>query len=272
MTPPAHRLSADFLQHSERQIFHILSQPGRGEAHGAVLFLHPFAEEMHKARRTVAAQARLLAAQGYLVMQIDLNGCGDSDGEFVDARWETWLEDANAALDYLRQHCAGPITLWGLRLGALLACELERTHTDIQRLVLWQPVLNGEQQVDQFLRLRVAAAAVGERPSFDRKTLWSELREGKTLEVAGYELSAELAMAISKSRLHDLIPSCEVLWMEVTPGTGRELALPSRNVTAYWEDHGVQVQAYALPGEAFWRNHDAAINPDLLRLTLDGLR
>ncbi len=267
MTPSANRIAAGFLQHPQRQIFHVLLQPESGESCGAVLFLHPFTEEMHKSRRTVAAQARLLAAQGFTVMLLDLTGCGDGDGDFVDARWETWLEDASVALQCLRDCDAGPVTVWGLRLGALLACELESRDKDLKQLVLWQPVLNGEQQIDQFLRLRVAAGAVAEGSSFDRKTLWSELRDGKTLEVAGYELSSELAMAISGVRLHDLTPACPVLWLEVTPTAGRQIALPSRNVIAHWEDHSVRVDARALSGEAFWRNHDASINADLLRLT-----
>ena len=67
--------------------------PGRA-ARGAVLYLHPFAEEMNKARRMAALQSRALADAGFSVLQIDLFGCGDSSGDFGDATWNDWIDDA----------------------------------------------------------------------------------------------------------------------------------------------------------------------------------
>jgi len=66
-------------------IFH----PAAGALRGAVLYLHPFAEEMNKSRRMAALQSRMLAARGIAVLQIDLFGCGDSSGDFGDASWAT---------------------------------------------------------------------------------------------------------------------------------------------------------------------------------------
>src|SRR5689334_9630124 len=59
----------------------------------AVLVLPPFAEELNKCRPMLAAQARALAAAGLDVLLVDLFGTGDSDGEFVEARWERWQQD-----------------------------------------------------------------------------------------------------------------------------------------------------------------------------------
>lgn len=234
------------------------------------MFLHAFGEEMHKARRTVAAQARLLAAEGYNVVLLDLSGCGDGAGDFADATWQLWHADAAFALQYLRSLDSGPVSLWGLRLGALLACEMAQAVGDIAQLILWQPVLNGEQQIDQFLRLRTAASAVGDGAVFDRKSLWGELRAGRTLEIAGYELSPELALGIAQSRLLDLIPPCPVAWLEIG-GVEGQLARPSQNVISHWIDHGVRVDSRSLRGEAFWRNHDAPVNKELLRATREML-
>lgn len=263
-------ISAGFLDHPERPLFHLLLEPGAGDVRGSILFLHPFAEEMHKARRNVAAQARMLATQGYRVVLLDLSGCGDGAGDFADARWQIWLDDARFALDYLRQLHSGPVVLWGLRLGALLAAQLAQSAAEVKQLVLWQPVLNGEQQIDQFLRLRTAAAVMGNDAVFDRKALWSELREGRSLEVAGYELAPALALEIAQARLHDFIPPCPVAWLEIG-GVGGSLARPSQNVIAHWEDHSAAVEARTLSGEAFWRNHDAPINGQLLRATREML-
>ena len=64
------------------------------------MYAHPFCEEMNKARRMAALQSRRLAALGYSVLQIDLFGCGDSSGDFADAR-EIWKRP-QIALDWLR--------------------------------------------------------------------------------------------------------------------------------------------------------------------------
>ena len=51
-------------------LYHAPQQPCRG----ALLYLHPFAEEMNKARRMAALQARRLAAEGWGVLQLDFHG------------------------------------------------------------------------------------------------------------------------------------------------------------------------------------------------------
>ncbi|WP_229425321.1 hypothetical protein [Massilia sp. Se16.2.3] len=56
-----------------------------GECRGALVYVHPFAEEMNRSRRMAALQARALAARGIGVLQLDLHGCGDSVGDFGDA-------------------------------------------------------------------------------------------------------------------------------------------------------------------------------------------
>lgn len=260
-------IDAGFLDQPSRRLFRLLLRPTDRAPRGSILFLPPLAEEMHMSRRNVAMQARLLAESGFNVLLLDLTGCGDSPGEFVDASWQTWKQDATFALDSLRVLDSVPLILWGLRLGGLLACDLSEEREDIQRLLLWQPVLNGEQQIDQFLRLRTAAAAVDRITGFDRRSLWGELRSGHALEIAGYDLSPALALEVAEVRLRDLTPSCAVDWIEIFASETPEMTPPSRNLAAHWRENGVPVETMALNGEPFWRAQDAAINDTLLRAT-----
>ena len=85
-----------------------------------VVYLPPFAEEMNQSRRMVTLQARELSKAGVGVLLLDLFGTGDSAGSFSDARWDVWLQDVGTGLDFLEQRGLRP-SLWGLRLGGLLA-------------------------------------------------------------------------------------------------------------------------------------------------------
>src|SRR5262245_16378618 len=125
--------------------------PAAGAPLGSVLSIHPFAEEMNKSRRMAALQARAFAARGYTVLQIDLMGCGESSGNFSEARWALWKDDVRTAHHWLRSHVGGAVHLWGLRLGALLAadCACER-DPGFASLLMWQPVISGAQFMTQF--------------------------------------------------------------------------------------------------------------------------
>ena len=269
MTSGTCSIRADFLESQGRKLFYLLLQPTQVEARGSVLYLPPFVEEMHKSRHVVASQARQMAARGYNVLLLDLTGCGDSEGEFSEASWQVWLQDANAAADKVVELGPGPFVVWAQRLGALLACELSRGRGDVARMIFWQPALNGEQQIDQFLRLRTVPFASNDRGSFNRSMLWGELRAGRTLEIAGYELTPAMAFGIARVRLNDICPPCPVYWLEIGGRTGQGLSLASENVIRNWREQGGQVEAMTVMGEPFWRNPDSSINPELQRLTLE---
>ena len=51
-----------------------LYHPAAGECRGAVLYVHPFAEEMNRSRRMAALKARELASLGFAVLQPELQG------------------------------------------------------------------------------------------------------------------------------------------------------------------------------------------------------
>jgi exosortase A-associated hydrolase 2 len=99
----------------------LLAEAGH-RARGAVVYVHPFGEELNKSRRMAALQARAMATAGYGPAD-RLLGCGDSSGDFGDATWEAWLADVKFACDWLQERTAAPLWLWGLRSGCLLVNE-----------------------------------------------------------------------------------------------------------------------------------------------------
>jgi len=231
-----------------------LFHPPLGVCRGAVLYVHPFAEEMNRSRRMAALQARALAACGYGVLQLDLYGCGDSSGDFGDARWTIWKSDLAAGAAWLQRRLARPLTLWGLRLGALLALDYAReAPVPPHALILWQPVLNGASYLTQFLRLRVAGAMFDEGAQTSTSMLRQALQNGATLEIAGYDLAPELAMAIDTLPAADsLAPACRVDWFEALATPDAALAAGTTRVSAEWQRRGVDLHLHALACPSFW--------------------
>ncbi|MBY0578927.1 MAG: hydrolase 2, exosortase A system-associated [Burkholderiales bacterium] len=246
-----------------------LYHPPQGPCRGCVLFVPPFAEEMNKSRRMVAIQARALSALGYAVLSVDLYGCGDSSGDFRDARWEAWKEDLALAVKWLGQQHDAPVTLWGLRLGVLLALDFARNAAEpIERFILWQPVHGGETYLTQFLRLRVANAMIAGKEKTSSKDLRHELASNGTLEVAGYDLPHELACAIDRIKLADLgIPGAMHHWFEIAPGVESALSPAVMRVIEAWESRGMPVQTHKVPGEPFWSTQEITDCPDLIDRT-----
>src|SRR5579862_8212418 len=80
-----------FLSGSAGDLFAMYYAPAETDIdYGDVLYVHPFAGEMFASRNVIAALARELASVGVGVLTVDLYGCGDSWGDFSDARWEIW--------------------------------------------------------------------------------------------------------------------------------------------------------------------------------------
>jgi exosortase A-associated hydrolase 2 len=239
-----------------------------GPCHDALVYLHPFAEEMNRSRRMAALQARALAAQGVAVLQIDLLGCGDSSGDFADARWEAWRLDAVLATHWLRERTGIAPGLWGLRLGALLALDCARA-ADASRLVLWQPVHSGAQYLTQFLRLQLAADMLDQQQAARNTTaaLRTALRDGAPLEVAGYTLAPAMADALETLDARPLAPPCPAHWFELAAEAGRALSPAAGAIVQGWREQGVAVQAQVVAGPPFWGTAEIATSAGLLAAT-----
>lgn len=273
---------------------------------GAVLYVHPFAEEMNKTRRLAALQSRAFAASGYGVLQTDLYGCGDSSGDSGDASCAIWLADLELARTWLTEHCPGPMIFWGLRLGALLAlayaCSLAQAPVAFApaALILWQPALQGRSHLQQFLRMRQsarmlagAAGAAGEAGRIDEAGSGGDgtsEESASAIEVGGYRLSAAMLRELSALEAGRLRPPCPVYWLQIgaakddmetkanivagpasggaaPAGLAHGLPPQARLQLQRWRGDGVSVQLNSLQGPAFWAGTEIADCPSLLAAT-----
>lgn len=260
-----------FLNASMGKRFCLLYPPATDVCRGAFIYAHPFGDEMNKSRRMAALQAREFSANGYAVLQMDLHGCGDSSGDFGDARWDIWKDDLALAHQWLLTEFSAPVNLWGLRLGGLLALDYAKNAPHpIDHILLWQPVLSGTTYLTQLLRLRVANEMLSESKEKNGGTqaLRDALKAGETLEIAGYDITPQMAEAIDSLEATTLYSTSSTThWFEVVSAEGKPMTPASSRVANEWQQHGVDLHTQTVACLPFWATQEISECPELISQT-----
>jgi exosortase A-associated hydrolase 2 len=265
------RLEAFFLEFERGHRFALLHRPPRSlSARGAVLFVHPFAEEMNRSRRMAALQSRALARAGWLVLQMDLFGCGDSTATFDEATWAQWLDDVGDAAAWLQRTSGHVPVLWGLRAGALLALQCASSIARPTDLVLWEPPASGRELLREFLRLKVVSRMMnpssGERVSIEH--LLAQLAEGNAIDIAGYALSAPLAFGLDAATCDlNSLPG-RIACIEISATASGALSRGALDRAEGWRKKGHEVQTRAIAGVPFWQTPEISECPALIENTI----
>ena len=196
---------------NERKLYGVLHrQNGMSRRHG-IVFCHPLAEEKLWAHRVQVHLARRLAAAGYSVLRFDFFGEGDSSGDFEESTMATRLKNLETAVEFLSEpeHKLAEVSLFGLRLGASVVALAAEQLQGISRLVLWEPVIDGDKYVQELLRsqLTTQLAAWGQVRK-DRAALAEDLQQGEFVNIDGYLLSPKfyselVAMNLTGKRAFD---------------------------------------------------------------------
>lgn len=243
---------------------------------GAILFVHPFAEELNKSRRMVALAARAFAREGWIVFQMDCFGCGDSAGDFFEASWQGWIEDLDAGWRWLQKECVRdvpsrrPLMLWTLRSGCLLAADWLQKSGECPPLLMWQPVVSGKQHVTQFLRLKAANEMLAESDARQvMASIRADLQSGKNIEIAGYGLSSKLAEGMDSASLR--LPAgygAPVVMLELGGADQNDPSPAVANLTAKWAAIDIKVKSEVVAGPSFWHTQEIETAPLLVDRSL----
>lgn len=268
-------MEALYLPTEHGQRFCLLHTAATGVVpRGAILYIHPFGDEMNKSRRMAALQSRAFAQRGYEVLQVDLFGCGDSSGDFRDATWEIWLADVRAAWNWLAVRSSQPVWLWGLRTGCLLIDAAARLRNAPMRALFWQPVLSGQRFLQQFLRTRLTGDAIGDGGGNKRANttmLREMLMRNGVLEVSGYPLGAALAEGMANAWLEALPQGSDVRWLEVLPDPHSTLGEAALRQMQTWNREGCRATVGTAVGPAFWQTQEINECPALIKSTLSAM-
>lgn len=254
---------AFFLGAGEHRRFCLLHRPA-GPCRGALLHVHPFAEELNRSRPMCAVAAQAFATAGWLTLQIDAAGCGDSFGEFGEATWTHWQDDLDLARDWLRAQGHEHAVAWTLRSGSLLASDWMRRAGLDWPLLMWQPMGSGKQLLTQFLRQSLVDEGAPDSKGIIAR-LRQRLAEGDSVEVSGYAVNATLAAQMEASALAPQpagrapMALLEVSWQPDAPLTPTAAVLLER-----WQAAGRRSQGAVATGPKFWQSYDTRTAPDLV--------
>ena len=146
-------IKQQFFGHPESPLFSVTHSPRGNTAKGpvrAAVVCPPIGQEYNRTHWTLRLLANQVARKGVHVLRMDYHGIGDS-AQSVDqiAELEAWPRNVEQAIDHAKKETgAETVMLIGLRFGATLAAQVAATRPDVNGVVLWEPVINGQQYID----------------------------------------------------------------------------------------------------------------------------
>lgn len=156
---------------------------------GGALLCYPFGQEYMRVHRAFRQIANLLAKNGYHVLRFDYRGTGDSGEDMENMLASDWLEDIDVAIDELKSMTnLKKISLIGLRMGALLANTVSSQRNDIEKLVVWDPIMSGVAYEEELY---------SELSRADSEA-WNFIDEKKILHFNGFPLTQPLRESLKK--------------------------------------------------------------------------
>jgi alpha/beta superfamily hydrolase len=161
----------------------------------SAVLCHPIGNEFVGAYRTMRVLADQLCEAGVSVLRFDYYGTGDSAGFAQDASAEEWLKDIDHAIEEIKGAAATEKTiLIGVRLGATLAMLSAQAREDIERVVLWEPIMHGRDHIDEHLARHREWLKLGR----------CRVEDSTDNEALGYPFTDELIGSISNLDLETL--------------------------------------------------------------------
>lgn len=240
-----------------------------GAPRGHIVYIPPFGEEMNRCRAHVAQQARDFAASGYYCTLLDFYGTGDSEGELKEASLACWRNNISLTLQTLTAEAPAPVTLWGTRLGAIVAADyIDSGDIEVTELLLWQPVTSGKRYVTQLLRQRVASLVNSGQPAETTAEIRAKIAAGEDVEISGYIVGEALLSDIENASFGAQAVRCpSIRWLENIEQEGDALSTASNKAVTGLREAGSDVDVHLFTGPPIWQLHKRDHASALLALT-----
>jgi pimeloyl-ACP methyl ester carboxylesterase len=179
-------VEALFFGPSNQQIFAAYHPAIGGSGKVLTVICPPLFSDYMRTQHALRELAISLAERGQHVLRFDYRGTGDSFADLGDVTVSDWVEDVTLTVREGHDLSGSSVVrLLGVRAGALLACRSVSACSNVQRLVLWDPVAAGASYL-QTLR-RIQATILEGFPYLGRAE-----RRDALHEYGGYRLSERM--------------------------------------------------------------------------------
>jgi exosortase A-associated hydrolase 2 len=184
---------AFFFENEGIKLFAVLHRPKNNKEKKGIIFCHPYEEEKQYSYRVFVKFARELCDKNFFVLRFDCRGYGDSQGNFEDATLETQVADTLRAIDLLKvQFGINKVDLLGLRLGGTIAARVAERNDSIEKLILWFPIINGKEYLDELIRIKIFSDLTNKMTSLSQRRIIDELKSKGVIDIRGHYLTKEM--------------------------------------------------------------------------------
>lgn len=134
-------MEAFFFGIGTQQLFGSYHPPLSGHGRVLTVICPPLFSELGRTHSALRKLALSIAEKGQHVLRFDYRGTGDSFGDLEAVTLTDWIEDIELAVQEGREISGcSEVQILGVRAGGLLACASIGAASEIQRLVLWDPI------------------------------------------------------------------------------------------------------------------------------------
>jgi len=218
----------------------------------------------HRAFRQLAVRS---ARAGFVVLRFDYFGCGDSEGEYERARVGDWLGDIGLAMDQVKEQ-RSRVSLVGKRLGATLGAIAAAERGGVERMILWDPVVNGQNYLDglwAYHQKHMRELEVDQQLSSG-----GSAGGDVAADLVGYPLAAGMEADLASLDLLGLqrAPAQDVLILQ----TGSDQTENDR-LANHLRQLGARVEVRSIPGQCLWTQspYQAMVPHQTLQLAVSWL-
>lgn len=183
-----------FIEKGEDRIYSVYN-PAKTDSvlDVGVILISPFGQEYIRCFSIFNELTKQFNEKGVDVFRFDYVGTGNSSGDFSDLSIKSSLKDIEQAITAFKEISGCErICLVGVRMGASLSM-LSLLQKDVDQLVLWSPVSNGKEYLDEI--------ELEYRTWIDGSFTNDKKRHKNTTQSQGFLYSAELTAEIKNIRL-----------------------------------------------------------------------
>ena len=177
----------------QRRLFGVYTAARISGSRRAVVICNPWGQEYLRSHRSIKRMAIQLASAGLHALRFDYFGTGDSAGDMTEASMADWEADTRTAIEELQATTqAREVHLIGMRLGGWIAARVAASQSsDIDSLVLWDPIVSGPRYLSELMRSSLEQDFPQEAPTARSPDA------GGGFEIMGFPLHAGLADEIA---------------------------------------------------------------------------